>query len=204
MKKSIVVLLFLLILIPFVSQAGVNFIMDFKPASLLFSPDLDGFTVDGESSGWVLYRQDRVEGIGSFLPKMNLGLGISVPVIYIDITGGAGYLYNGGVSSPVFSTNLALRFKLGRFVTLGPHIGFLFLNPKWSGELSDSDDVKLSKDTGFNPGLCFTVGHPIVGFSMSIDYVAATFDVETFNGWTAPDQLEMSGISLNLGLYVRL
>jgi hypothetical protein len=183
-------------------QSGVDFLMEFKPGSLLLSPDLDGFSVY-HYGGWTSY-EDRVEGVGSFLPRLNLGIGISVPVIYIDITGGVGVLINGGIIAPFYTPDLAIKFKLGRFITLGPHIGMLFMNPTWNGQNSDSEDVEFSADTGFNTGLCFTAGHPKVGFSMTLDYVSQTFNVETFNEWYGPDELDMSGFSINLGLYLRL
>jgi hypothetical protein len=184
------------------THAGVNFIMEFKPGSMLISPDMDGFVVN-KSSGWVSY-EERLEGFGSFLPGMNLGIGVSVPVIYIDITGRVGLLANGGIIGPFYGPDLAVRFKLGRFFTLGPHIGMLFMNPNWNGENSDSDDISLTADTGVNTGLCFTAGHPKVGFTMTIDYVNQKFTVDTFNDWYGPGEIDMSGFSLNLGVYVRL
>jgi hypothetical protein len=184
------------------SFAGVDFILDIKPASLLISPDIDGFEV--EKSGYYYYYSDAIEGSGSWMPTLKAGIGIDTRVLYIDVTGGLGHLYNVAFTANMYVADVALRFKLGRVVTLGPHVGVVKFDPTWEGELSDSDDVELSECTGFMPGLCFTAGGKIASFSLSLDYLSASFDVETYHGWRASeDTLDISGFSLSLGVLLR-
>lgn len=201
MKKTVmgICMVFCVSTISATSFAGVDFVLDIKPASLLVSPDVDGFEV--ERSG---YYWDTVEGTGSWMPTLKAGIGIDTSSLYIDVTGGLGYLWNDAFHANMYLADVAVRFKLGRVVTLGPHISVVSFDPTWEGELSDSDDVELSECTGFMPGLCLTAGGKIVSFSLSLDYLSASFDVETHNGWRAnDDSLDMSGLSLNLGVLLR-
>jgi len=182
----------------------VHFVMDFKPLSLLYSPKLNDFKV-GQSSSYTYgytHWEDDVEGYGSIFPNLKAGIGIETLVLHIDLTGGLGYLWNRAFSSPMYMGDAAFRFKLGTHVTFGPHIGVILFDPTWNGSgLSDSSDVKLSSTTGFTGGLAFTAGGKVASFSMSIDYVNASFDVTTYNGWVASDnKLDISGAALNMGV----
>lgn len=189
-------------------ERSVYFTMDFKPLSLLYSPEVENFKVvmfDSHDYGYY-YGEDDVVGSGSFFPSIKAGIGINTPVMYIDITGGLGYLFNGAFRSPMYIGDLALRFKLGQHVTFGPHFGVVGFSPEWNGTgRSSSDDVQLdSKELGFMGGLAFTAGGRVASFSMSIDYLNASFDVTTQNGWVAnTDKLDISGYVLNLGVIFR-
>lgn len=82
-------------------------------------------------------------------------------------------------------------------MTLGPHIGLVRFAPHWSG----GSDVELSGSTGLTGGLAFTAGSKVASFSLSLDYLDASFDVETSNGWVANnDTLDISGYALNMGV----
>lgn len=208
MKKTLMgtCMVFWVSMISATSFAGVDFILDIKPASFLISPDADGFEVERYYSSYYYsyYESDTIEGSGSWMPTLKAGIGIDTSPLYLDFTGGFGYLYNGAFTATMYVADVALRFKLGRVVTLGPHIGVVKFDPTWEGELSDSDDVELSDCTGFMPGLCFTAGGKIASFSLSLDYLSASFDVETYHGWRASeDTLDISGFSLSLGVLLR-
>lgn len=206
-KASVLIFMFIvLVSFPISSNAGVDFIMDIKPGAMVFSPDMDGFSLYQSSSGYYTYyyEEEHIEGVGSFAPQLDLGIGIATPAVYIDITGGIGIWVNGALISPNFATDLAFRFRLGRVVTLGPHVGALFFNPSWQGEMA-GDDVELDADPGFVTGIVFTVGHPKVGFSLSLDYINAAFGVVETNGWTPSSyEINMSGFALRLGVFLRL
>ena len=101
----------------------------------------------------------------------------------------------------MYLADLALRFKISKHATIGPHVSVIKFDPKWDGSLSDGSDVKLSGETSIMPGLCFTVGGKTASFSASIDYIDTSFDVTTYNGWVANDNsLDMSGFAIQLGV----
>ena len=196
MKK--ILLLFITIFITMISTpcfAGANFIFDLKPGSVLFSPDIDGFRVSRTSGS------DTVSGSGSWMPTLKAGMRIDNPALNIDLTGGVGFLVNGAFHSYMYLADLALRFKISKHATIGPHVSVIKFDPKWDGSLSDSSDVNLSEETAFMPGLCFTVGGKTASFSASIDYINTSFDVTTYNGWVSNyDSLDMAGFAIQLGV----
>jgi len=196
MKK--ILILFITIFITMISTpcfAGANFIFDLKPGSILFSPDIDGFRVSRTSGS------DTVSGSGSWMPTLKAGMRIDNPALNIDLTGGVGFLVNGAFHSYMYLADLALRFKISKHATIGPHVSVIKFDPKWDGSLSDSSDVNLSEETAFMPGLCFTVGGKTASFSASIDYINTSFDVTTYNGWVSNyDSLDMAGFAIQLGV----
>lgn len=196
MKK--ILILFITIFITMISTpcfAGANFIFDLKPGSVLFSPDIDGFRVSRTSGS------DTVSGSGSWMPTLKAGMRIDNPALNIDLTGGVGFLVNGAFHSYMYLADLALRFKISKHATIGPHVSVIKFDPKWDGSLSDSSDVNLSEETAFMPGLCFTVGGKTASFSASIDYIDTSFDVTTHNGWVANDSsIDISGFAIQLGV----
>jgi hypothetical protein len=196
MKK--ILILFITIFITMISTpcfAGANFIFDLKPGSILFSPDIDGFRVSRASGS------DTVSGSGSWMPTLKAGMRIDNPALNIDLTGGVGFLVNGAFHSYMYLADLALRFKISKHATIGPHVSVIKFDPKWDGSLSDSSDVNLSEETAFMPGLCFTVGGKTASFSASIDYINTSFDVTTYNGWVSNyNSLDMAGFAIQLGV----
>ncbi|MDY6792667.1 MAG: hypothetical protein SWH54_15505 [Thermodesulfobacteriota bacterium] len=200
MKKTLMICIaFCVTLISTPCFAGADFILELKPASLLFSPDVDGFKVS-RTSGFTYYS-DTISGSGSWMPTLKGGLRVDTSALDIDLTGGFGFLLNGAFHSSMYLGDLALRFKISKHATLGPHVSVIKFNPTWDGGTSDSSDVKLSDETAIMPGLCFTVGGKRASFSASIDYTDASFDVTTYNGWTANDStIDISGFAIQLGV----
>ncbi len=179
--------------------AGADFILDLKPASFLFSPDADGFKVS-RTSGF-LYESDTISGSVSLMPSLKAGIRIDTSALNIDLTAGLGFLYNGAFHSSMYLGDLALRFKISKHATIGPHVSVVEFDPTWDGSGSDSSDVKLSEETSIIPGLCFTIGGKTASFSASIDYIDTSFDVTTHNGWVANDtSLDISGFAIQLGV----
>ena len=207
MKKFVLVFFTaVLLVVPLSSNAGVGFVLDIKPASILFSPDMDGFSVYNNESGSYYYSsyEDRIEGFGSFVPSLNAGVGIATRVMYIDITGQIGYLVNGAFDGAFFGGDVALRFRLGRAVSIGPHISFIGTDLSWGG-VNSSGSVEIDDPTGTALGLSFTAGHPMISFSLNLDLV--TFEeayVDTWDGWYADrSYLDLSGFSINMGVIFR-
>jgi len=196
MKKALIICIaFVVTIISTPCFAGMDFILDLKPASILFSPDVDGFRVSRT------FESDRISGSGSWMPTLKAGMRIDTPALNIDLTGGLGLLYNGAFHSSMYLGDLALRFKISKHATIGPHVSVIKFDPTWDGSGSDSSDVKLSEETSLMPGLCFTVGGKTASFSASIDYLDTSFDVTTHNGWVANDtSLDISGFAIQLGV----
>lgn len=190
------------------AQSPVSFVLNASPLSLLISPDIDGFSVS-KSSGSIYYYTDykeQIEGFGSFTPSIKAGIGINLSILYLDITGGIGYSYNAAFSAPFYGGDFALRFKLGKIVTIGPHFGTMIMKPKWtgSGDFSNSDYIDFSTMFAFIVGPTFTLGKKVC-FVTSIDYVMGKSDVTTTNGWVAnSSELNLSGFQLNYGILLRL
>ncbi|MBI5016907.1 MAG: hypothetical protein HZB55_15670 [Deltaproteobacteria bacterium] len=195
--------------------AGVGFIFDFQPGSILISPDADRFNVsqftvsgyDWESGVVRGYYESEEVGPVSSLPTLRAGLGIDAGVAYVDLTGGVGYLLNAALRAPVFRADAALRLKLGRIVTLGPHCGLIHVEaPEWLGQA----DLEFSDSDGVMGGIDFSVGRTI-SFLLSIDYVRAKFDVKVKNEWMIEDNgeertsgtLDMSGVAIQTGIMGR-
>ena len=175
--------------------AGANFIFDLKPGSILFSPDIDGFRVSRTSGS------DTVSGSGSWMPTLKAGMRIDNPALNIDLTGGVGFLVNGAFHSYMYLADLALRFKISKHATIGPHVSVIKFDPKWDGSLSDSNDVNLSEEKALFYMLCINVGGKTASFSASIDYINTSFDVTTYNGWVSNyDSLDMAGFAIQLGV----
>ncbi len=188
-------------------SSGVEFIVDLRPGSMLFSSDIDGFEIRscdtnwftaGNVGDWNYYKGSTwdginiLEGTGSFIPNFSAGIGINTPVLYIDITGGFGYQYNTAFNGLMTFADVAARFKLGDFVTLGPHLGIVNFSPKWSGldaeswsysRVSDSDDIKFSPGTGTRIGVTLTAGKRKISFVGSIDYINVKCDIKSYNRW---------------------
>ncbi len=200
MKKTLIIwIAFVVTIISTPCFAGVDFILDLKPASMLFSPDADGFMVSRTSGS--IYESDTISGSGSWMPTLKAGIRIDTSPLNIDLSGGLGLLYNGAFHSSMYLADLALRFKISKHATIGPHVSVIKFDPTWDGSGSDSSDVKLSEETSVMPGLCFTVGGKTASFSASIDYIDTSFDVTTHNGWVANDSsIDISGFAIQLGV----
>jgi hypothetical protein len=176
-------------------------IIGVDPASFLASPDVDGFSV---SRSYGRYRSSQtVQGVGSWAPMLKGGLQFGSESTELTVTIGGGGLVNGVFTAGMAELALDLRFRLGRRVTLAPHLAAISISePSWSG----SADVSFSGTSGGAIGFDFTVGGRRVAFDGCLSYVALSpIDVETGSGWTAnSDELDLSGVLLRCGVLVRL
>ena len=173
----------------------IEFLLEVCPASFLISPEADDFEIT--SSLFI----ERVAEFTSWIPTARAGICFDTPAAKIDVTGGAGLLWNELFTAPMFLVDVAARFKLRENVTLGPHFGIVnFSKPDWDG----FSDVRLSDSTGVMAGLALTAGNHDVLFSLSVDYLEASFDITTGGDWTANrTSLDMSGLAVQLGLMLR-
>ncbi len=194
MRKVIPLCLFIVLsFMPVKSMAGVDFVLNVTPGFFLFSSSADGTRV---SDG---VRTDEVSGFISNIGTLSGGVGFDTRALFIDITGGVGYLYNASFSGPVYLMDVAFRFKMpSEVLTLGPHFSYMVYNLDWDGNVN----VSLAGDSGFIGGLGLTVGTKPFSFIASIDYVSATLGVESGSYSNNPD-LDLSGLALQLGVIFR-
>lgn len=198
----IILSLLLILSVASTSFAGetVKFVFDVRPAGILVSSKVDGFSAASSSSSYYYssFRSETVDGSLSLMPNARLGIGIDAGVLNLDLTGGGGFLYNAAFTAPFTMVDAAARFKLGSAVTMGPHVGVLaFSEPKWSGDAP----IKFSSNTGVMGGLDFTAGRSFA-FKASVDFVKASFDAKMERGsnWYLSDnELDISGVALQLG-----
>lgn len=194
-------------------QAEVaQFILDLRPASAIFSPDLDGFTV-ARTSGFVT-EVEEIGGIGSWTPSINGGLGLDFGTVNLNITGGGGYLLNGAFGGPFWQGEVSLLFESGDgHFRIGPHVGVIGLgDATWHADDAFGIDpqIDMMGNTGWKGGFILHAGGDQVAFQANIDYVDVRYDISTQSGWVARDdsgntvtELDMSGVMVNLGILFR-
>ncbi len=177
------------------SGVGVDVLFEAYPFNTVVSPKVNDFEATHGS------ETDDVEGVFSSLPNLRLGLGLETPFAYFDATAGGGVFWNFALLSPTGRGDLSARFKLGRLFTLGPHVGLIYFGePLWFS----TPRVEFSDAWGYSAGLGFTVGVKAISFSLSVDYLSASFDVEPkASVLTNDDDLDISGIAIQLGILCR-
>ncbi len=181
--------------VPGTAAAELGFLVGVHPGSVLYSADVDGYTVADSRI------TEELQSPLSTLPTLSAGLAWEAEWAYIDLTGGVGYLYNTVFSGFTYGGDLALRFKLPiETLTLGPHIGLIRLKPDWDGDA----DVSLSDTTGTVAGLGVTVGTRPMSVSVSMDYLDASLDATVDDGsGAAAGDLDLSGAALQVGVIFR-
>ncbi len=170
----------------------IYFVLDILPGGLLVSPDVDGFAV------FDTFRTEIIDGEGSWMPTVKAGVGFNTPDVLWEVTGGSGFIWNNAFSAPTALGDFATRFKLGDWVTLGPHVSLVYFGEAdWEGD----NHVEFSDATGVIGGLVLTVGKEKFSFSLAVDYLDAAFDVD--EGFTNDDELDISGFAVRGGLILR-
>ena len=175
--------------------------IEIKPLSLLVSPDMDGFRVTSEGRGW--RRTEEIEGVGSLVPTLRLGLRVDVGAVASFLTVGGGALANAAYVAPLGMLEASVRVKLGRHVLVGPRLGAVFVgDAEWLGDA----DVSLSSTRGGFLGVGVSVGSPAVAFSIALNYVhMRPVDVTTGGGWRpSADRVDYSGPMVSMGVLFRL
>lgn len=193
-KMAPTCLLLLLILTPTRSSASMDVVLGVTPGFFLFSSSVDGARV---SDG---FRTDEVSGFISNMATLTGGVGFDTRALFIDMVGGVGYLYNASFTGPVYLMDVAFRFKMpSEVLTLGPHFSYMVYNLDWDGQANAS----LASNSGFVGGLGLTVGTKPFSFVASIDYVNASFGVDASSSSIQNDDLDLSGLGLQIGVIFR-
>ena len=192
-KIHLAIFMLAIILSPAMAAAEANFVLGVTPGIFLYSPDLDGFQVTDNKN------TDEISGSISNVGTLLAGVGIDTKPMYVDLTAGLGYLYTSTFNSVMYVVDGALRFKLTREITLGPHLSVIKYKPGWDGDA----DIDLDDTTGFSGGLGLTIGGKALSLAVGVDYVNADFEVKPPGRSIKGDNLDISGMSLNLGILCR-
>lgn len=208
MLNKFMTILSLALLFPCSSHAfEVDFVLDLQPLTVLVSPDSDGFYLERSSGGtyYSSYERMEIEGSGSFMPTLDVGVGFDTSIARLDTTVGLGYLWNDAFGGVVSLVSFDAKFKLGRAVTLGPRIALVFSENLYFHDI-DNDDVWLSAEEGMQGvmyGIDFTAGGKTVSFHLNLDYVdLKPYEVHNdYSSWAASDdELDLSGYAVGLGV----
>lgn len=187
------------------AQSPVSFVMNISPGSFLTSFQLSEFSVSQGIPGSTSMHVDGIDGSLSLTPFVGLGVSINTSVLFIDITGNGGFLYNKVFYGSTYKGDIALRFRPSSVFTVGIHGGPVFGKLNWDHDgPSGNDDVELSKFIGYNFGPTMTIGKS-ANFVFSVDYLIAGADVDTHNGWRASDsEINLSGLVVSFGFLLRI
>lgn len=195
------------------SDSKIKFLLDLRPGNFGMADGLEGFYVKGINcyySTCYSYKDEVTSGF-MWIPTVNAGVGINMPMMEIDVTGGFGLFMAGGMIGYTGQADVAARFKLGDKATVGPHLGLIYISPTWYGAgYTDDTDVIIDGATGIMIGGSFTVGKK-VAFVMSIDKlimsemaVTPAYTTTTYDYVDTPSTLDLSGWLFQLGVMFRL
>jgi hypothetical protein len=178
---------------------GIDIVLEAN-IPLLISPSARDFSTYYQ--GYSLGISEKVEGVTSLIPMARAGVSFSPAgdSFKVQALGGVGYLWNAAFSSSVLNGDLALLFKTGSRMYLGPHIGIMsFSAAKWAG----TNEVTFDKSTGIDFGLAIKneIGKN-TDINFGIDYLAAKFKVlGTEPRVTASsNELDASGVMITTGV----
>ena len=193
MKNCCLLSLAGLLLLPTVTKAEIDWIIDIMPASILAGFEADAFVVEGDGTR-------EATSLITPIPGAAIGLAFTRPSGYITVKAGAAPILNANVRGFMYNATLASLFEIKRSIMMGPHIGLThFPGPEWYG----NGDVDFSDHTGFLAGLVTTMGDKI-SYYLAIDYIQADFDVERVApGFSIKDnltELDLSGLAVRFGL----
>ena len=184
-----------------VHARSVYGMIDLTPASILISPDIEGFRVSRTSSSRYLTTTytEEIEGFASLVPMARAGIRFDFKTGAADILAGGGFLWNEAFYAPLVTVESRLRFRVGRVVTLGPHLSYYMISePTWDGIA----DVSFSDTSGMDIGVGLYVGRGRVAFNGALSYLfLSPLDVTTGGGWVPSDhEVDLSGVLLRLGV----
>lgn len=117
------------------------------------------------------------------------------------MTAGTGFLYNIAFAAPLVIVDVAARFRIGEYMSLGPHVAWVSIfEPSWYGYTP----VTISDTNGMLFGAVFDAGTPGLSYTLAIDYfVAEETDITVPPGYVATPTIDLSGFMIRTGVTVR-
>ena len=193
MRKAAVVCCWVILCVLFASapaRAGADFVINIFPASLLINVD-DTFAVM-EDDGTRLSVSAMY-----FMPNISAGIGFDLGCFFVDLTAGAGLVYNESFRSFLAQAQVATMYAVTDSLKIGPHAGIIsFPNPEWI----ERTELVMDGSRGWIAGMEMTMGDRIM-YVASADYVSTTFDMLTGPGLSSEsDELKMSAVVVQIGV----
>lgn len=197
------------------AQTEYCFQMKINPTDYIFSPHMRGFEVSIMDE---FGNNPEDHPLGSeviYYPQIGFGLGINHKRNFYDITLGIGFtvadpdiMSGPQLSGPLFSTDLAYRFRITNGFSAGVNFCPLIGNIKIKYDRF-SYDVKTRTFIGFCAGPTLTLGKK-ASFYFALNYLYGHVRIEEISSsysfplyFDYPDHLDISGIYLRLGLALR-
>ena len=171
--------------------AETDWAVDILPGALLANFSADEFNVTEDGT------QEEVSMLSS-VPSIAVGMAIERDSGYIDVKAGAGMILNSKFSSFMFFGTAGIYSEVRPSILMGPHITIAqFSAPNWWGDA----DIEFSDTTGYLVGMHLIAGDRI-SYLLSIDYLAAAFDVDTeaSTAEASEPELDISGIAVQFGI----
>lgn len=197
MKKILVsIALASSVLLPQLSAAEHNFIMDIMPLGVTAHSDINGFK---NKSG---YSYEAISGSASVSPNILLGYGLDLDYFSMDAEVGGGLLVNGAFSAAYLQgemTAYVTSFQKGFMI--GPFYRYMNIeDPTWG-----TKNLEMTGTVASAFGLAMMTGGKHVKFKMKVSQLNdANIAVKGVNGYRpSQDTLSLDGISLELGLALR-
>jgi hypothetical protein len=181
-------------------QKPLSFLLEVSPWGVLSSPDIEGFSTTGTVDSKTV--TETIDGSGSWMPTIHLGVGVNTTVMDLDFLFGGGYMGNESFGSGFAEIAFNPRFRLGPYVRLGPFVSLMYVD---DAEWHDESDIKLEGGTATRAGVSFAVGGRKVFFNLAVSYMDFAYDVDTSESeWTASaTELDTSGWAMQMGIYCR-
>ncbi len=177
-------------------------VLDIEPGSFGMARGLRGFTVM-RTDGPGAVHTDVTMYSYLYLPTIKAGVAFYKPSMRLDLTGGFGLMTAGGMLGYTLVSDAAFRFKTGRFTTLGPHAGVIYIAPSWVGKATKPEDISISPGAGLVAGVSFTFGRKISLVTSLDDLIMKSLKVTAGHNVAAPAALDLSGWLFQLGILLK-
>lgn len=195
-------------LVSFLMAFGINaaqaaeyaILAEVSPANVLFSGDIDKFSVTNDATGLI---EDQVKSQTSYVPTLGGGFEIDTQLWRYHVLAGLGMLEHDAFSANILKLEVAAYYTGGLQTgfMVGPHVSaYHFYEPSWDESVS----VHLDSTSAVAPGIAFTVGDKFI-IKGSVDYLlGADINVQPANGYSASSEsLSLDGIMVSLGVMMR-
>ncbi len=152
--------------------------------------------------------EDELKTKSAIMPNLNLGYEFNQPKWRVAVTAGAGRMFvEPDFEADVSQADIGVFYRVSDAVTIGPHLGVLYIDPDYYGA-----DLAMGDAAAVVPGVSFVAGGRGANFKMSLDYLSgADIALTGSNGTTVTDtegnlvdELTMDGWIFRIGMVIRM
>lgn len=174
------------------SEVTLDLVINAIPAALLIDMSGNNFGVgpSGQSVSSVY-----------MMPNVNAGVGVNInDAVYLDATVGAGVLVNNTFRAFLVQAAVSGTIAVTDSLNLGPRVGLInFFDGQWLEDQTLGDEVEFDDTTGLLVGIQMALGDRI-RYLVSVDYIAAEFDVAPTTVPVTGSSLELEGLAVQFGV----